>query len=128
VSGTLAESVFFYTLYRSKKLICKSAFKKKIGCSSLENHNNHAGRLVLAATRVIPVVWEIIDLLDNSIKRNLNIFSLIIYYSTSNVGRTIIMSNFYDSQNIDTIIEEVLEDLTTAVVSDSSEGQIETTV
>jgi len=38
------------------------------------------------------------------------------------------MSNFSDSENIDTIIEEVLEDLITAVMSDSSVRQIETTV
>jgi len=38
------------------------------------------------------------------------------------------MSNSYDSENIDTIIEEVLEDLITAVMSDSSVRQIETTV
>jgi len=36
------------------------------------------------------------------------------------------MLNF--SENIDTVIEEVLEDLVTAVVSDSSESQIEATV
>lgn len=41
---------------------------------------------------------------------------------------TIIMSNSYNPKNIDTVIEEVLEDIVIAVVSDSSDRQIETTV
>ncbi|CAI6349275.1 unnamed protein product [Macrosiphum euphorbiae] len=55
----------------------------------------------------------------------------IIRRHTYYIGKTLILitiSNFYDSENIDTIIEEVLEDLITAVVSDSSVLQIETTV